>query len=153
MFKSTTIQVHIAAGEPDNPEFLLLKRNDNLRVYPGIWQVVTGTKNNGETAYDTAVREVAEETGISPDIIYNVPFIGSFYQKSYDVIQKVPSFGIYLLEKPEIKISEEHTAFKWVDFDKLDDYLAIPDHLNGTNVFHKYIVTNPNRDIFCLNKK
>jgi len=39
---------------------LLLERAD----HPGFWQSVTGSQDEGETLEETAIREVAEETGI-----------------------------------------------------------------------------------------
>lgn len=41
-------------------EVLLLERAD----HPGFWQSVTGSQDRGESLRDTAIREVAEETGI-----------------------------------------------------------------------------------------
>lgn len=40
---------------------LLLERAD----HPGYWQSVTGSQNPGETLYQTAIREVSEETGLN----------------------------------------------------------------------------------------
>jgi dihydroneopterin triphosphate diphosphatase len=40
-------------------EVLLLERAD----HPGFWQSVTGSQHEGEALRDTAIREVAEETG------------------------------------------------------------------------------------------
>lgn len=42
-------------------DVLLLERS----AHPGYWQSVTGSQEGGETLADTAVREVAEETGIA----------------------------------------------------------------------------------------
>jgi dATP pyrophosphohydrolase len=39
---------------------LLLERAD----HPGYWQSVTGSQNEGETLEQTAIREIAEETGL-----------------------------------------------------------------------------------------
>ena len=52
---STLVLVHT----PDL-RVLLLERAD----YPGYWQSVTGSQEEGETLAQTAVRELAEETGI-----------------------------------------------------------------------------------------
>ena len=41
-------------------EVLLLERAD----HPGFWQSVTGSQHEGERLRDTAIREVAEETGL-----------------------------------------------------------------------------------------
>lgn len=42
-------------------QVLLLERTD----HPGYWQSVTGSQNPGETLYQTAIREVSEETGLN----------------------------------------------------------------------------------------
>jgi dATP pyrophosphohydrolase len=52
---SVLVVVHTVALE-----VLLLERADR----PGFWQSVTGSCQEGETLEDTAVREVAEETGL-----------------------------------------------------------------------------------------
>ena len=52
---STLVVIHT----PDL-KVLLLERADR----PGYWQSVTGSQHAGESLRDTAIREVAEETGI-----------------------------------------------------------------------------------------
>jgi dATP pyrophosphohydrolase len=52
---STLVLVHTS-----DLRVLLLERAD----YPGFWQSVTGSQEAGETLEQTAVRELAEETGI-----------------------------------------------------------------------------------------
>ena len=52
---STLVVIHTAALE-----VLLLERAD----HPGFWQSVTGGQHEGEDLRDTAIREVAEETGL-----------------------------------------------------------------------------------------
>ena len=52
---SILVVIHTAALE-----VLLLERSD----HPGYWQSVTGSQEAGETLRETAVREVAEETGL-----------------------------------------------------------------------------------------
>ena len=52
---STLVVIHTGALE-----VLLLERAD----HPGFWQSVTGGQHPGEELRDTAIREVAEETGL-----------------------------------------------------------------------------------------
>ncbi|GHT90628.1 NUDIX pyrophosphatase [Betaproteobacteria bacterium] len=58
MYK-TPISVLVVIHTP-HLDFLLLERV----AHPGYWQSVTGSQEDGETLRDTALREVAEETGI-----------------------------------------------------------------------------------------
>ncbi len=53
------VSVLVVIHTPDL-QVLLLERAD----HPGYWQSVTGSQNPGETLRETAVREVAEETGL-----------------------------------------------------------------------------------------
>ena len=52
---STLVVIHTAALD-----VLLLERADR----PGFWQSVTGSQHPGEALRETAIREVAEETGL-----------------------------------------------------------------------------------------
>ena len=56
--RSTLVVIHTR-----ELEVLLLERAD----HPGYWQSVTGSQDEGETLRQTAVREVAEETGIDAE--------------------------------------------------------------------------------------
>jgi dATP pyrophosphohydrolase len=53
------VSVLVVIHTPDL-QVLLLERAD----HPGYWQSVTGSQNPGETLRETAIREVAEETGL-----------------------------------------------------------------------------------------
>ena len=53
------VSVLVVIHTPDM-QVLLLERAD----HPGYWQSVTGSQNQGETLVQTAMREVAEETGL-----------------------------------------------------------------------------------------
>jgi len=53
------VSVLVLVYTPDL-QVLLLERADR----PGFWQSVTGSQNPGETLFETAVRELHEETGL-----------------------------------------------------------------------------------------
>jgi dATP pyrophosphohydrolase len=55
----TPISVQIVVYAADE-QVLLLERAD----HPGYWQSVTGSQDEGESLFDTAVREIEEETGL-----------------------------------------------------------------------------------------
>ena len=49
----------------DVPEFLILKRNKN-KIYEHLCQGVAGKIEKNEVAWQTAIRELKEETGLDP---------------------------------------------------------------------------------------
>lgn len=69
-------------------EFLLLKRAAN-EVYPLLWQPVTGRMNEGETAYEAALREITEETNLTPGEFWVVPNVNSFYNPNKDTVSLI----------------------------------------------------------------
>jgi len=56
------VSVLVVIYTPDL-QVLLMERAD----HPGYWQSVTGSQNPGETLRQTALREVAEETGLAAE--------------------------------------------------------------------------------------
>ncbi len=99
-----------------DPKFLVLKRSDDAKVHPGIWQIVTAKIDDGEKAYETARREVKEETGLKPVELYVAPSINHFYNFWDDSINLIPVF-IAEVDSDDVKISDEHSEFEWLSFE------------------------------------
>ena len=97
-------------------KYLMLKRNTG-KHYEHLWQGVAGKIEKGEAAWQTVVRELKEETGKSPVKLFVADHIASFYDARNDRILIVPIFGIEV-ESDEVKLSEEHSDYKWVSFDE-----------------------------------
>mgnify|MGYP000004617665 FL=1 len=95
--------------------FLLLKRA-KTKLYEHLWQGVAGKIEKGETASQAAVRELKEETGLTPYKMFIADHVSSFYESYKDRINFVPVFGIEV-RKRQIILSDEHCECKWVDFE------------------------------------
>lgn len=115
--KSTYIEIHIIKIENGKIKFLLLKRSQN-DSYPGIWQMVTGKIKRNEKAYQAAIRELKEETSISPSSLYVVPIVNSLYLAEKDEVILVPVFVCEVDSEAHVKISHEHSEFRWVSFNQ-----------------------------------
>jgi dATP pyrophosphohydrolase len=100
---------------------LLLERADR----PGFWQSVTGSQDAGETLAQTAMREVAEETGIDARTyslsdwnLQNVYEIYPVWRGRYapGVTHNTEHvFGLELTAPVEVKLSQrEHLAAAWL---------------------------------------
>jgi dATP pyrophosphohydrolase len=107
------VEVHLFRENDEGIEFLLLKRSPG-ELYPSIWQMVTGKIKDGEKAYETALREINEETGQRPLRLWTVPNVNSFYSDRDDSIVLIPVFAAMLDADAVIKLSEEHCDFKWI---------------------------------------
>jgi dATP pyrophosphohydrolase len=96
-------------------KYLLLKRSHDKHPYPGIWQIVTGRIEENEAAYDTALREVKEETGLKIKKLYVLPKAGSFYTAHTDSLHLIPLFLAYS-DGCAVMISSEHTEYEWLSY-------------------------------------
>jgi len=102
-------------------DVLLLERADR----PGFWQSVTGSQDPGETLRETAIREVAEETGLDArryDLaewnLLNVYEIYPVWRHRYapGVTHNTEHvFGLRVPEPLPIRVApREHLAAEWV---------------------------------------
>lgn len=96
-------------------KYLLLKRAEE-KIYGGLWQCVTGKIEADEPAWETAVRELKEETGLTPLNMFVADHVSKFYEANKDRMNLIPVFGIEV-ESDEVKLSDEHSKFIWADFD------------------------------------
>lgn len=137
---SYMIEAHIFRMVDNVPEFLLLKRSE-LEVYPGIWQMVTGSSNQEERALQTVVREIKEETDLQPKRLWVVPFINSFYSWKRNHICLVPVFAAMVENDARVRISEEHTEYKWVSRDEAVEMLAWIGQRSSVNYIYDFFTT------------
>ncbi|MEO8418030.1 MAG: dihydroneopterin triphosphate diphosphatase [Methylophilaceae bacterium] len=104
-------------------QVLLLERADKK----SFWQSVTGSLEAGETPYDAAIREVAEETGLdatqygfSDWQTTNVYEIYPHWRSRYapGVTQnKEHVFGLELPARLPVQLAaNEHVRYEWVDW-------------------------------------
>ena len=101
---------------PSGVQILLLKRSAG-RIYPGIWQPVTGSLEEGERIVDGALRELVEETGIDPtgiEVLYSLDQVNIFHADHLDALQAEAVFAAHLRPRIEAVLSEEHDDQRWV---------------------------------------
>ncbi len=110
---SNLIEAHIFRRQNGVIEFLILKRSPK-QYYPNLWQMVSGKIKENETAYQTALREIKEETGLDPINFWVAPTINSFYSPDKDYICLLPVFAVEVKYDSKVIISEEHVEYKWL---------------------------------------
>ena len=132
------IELHICRKTESGYKFLLLKRSEDSKIYPGIWQMITGTIEPEEHTKDTLIRELFEETGLKPRIIYSIPRINTFYLAISDKICMSPVF-LTIVNSEEVKISDEHTSYMWADFSEASKMIHWPNQVESLEVIMKYL--------------
>lgn len=144
LVSSNYIQLHIIKYEnnPNNLEsqiqYLLLKRNNITKIYPNIWQVITGTIEKNETAIQTAIREMKEETGLVPIKFWIMPYLAKFYERYSDSVQLSPTF-IALVEDESVTLSAEHLEYSWLNQIECINLLTLPSHKEATELIPDFM--------------
>lgn len=140
---SNMIEAHIFRIKKDKIEFLLLKRSEN-EIYPGLWQMVSGTIHDGETAYQAALREILEETNLKPNKLWVVPNINSFYSPERNFISVLPVFAAQVKYDSRVRLSDEHTEFAWFTKEKAKKMLAWVGQKKSVDIITDYFIKNEN---------
>lgn len=96
-------------------EVLLLKRTQPLA---GEWCQVAGSIEEGETAWQTALRELDEETGLKPNALYSTDTCEQFYEADRDSITIAPVFVGFIDSTAKVTLNHEHSEYRWVGFDE-----------------------------------
>ena len=102
-------------------DVLLLER----AAHPGYWQSVTGSQEDGESLTQTAVREVAEETGIDAraDALEDWQIVNRFrifdeWRHRYPAGVTHNSehvFGLVVPQGTAVRVApQEHLAYRWL---------------------------------------
>ncbi len=114
-------------------KLLLLKRRPNDVHKPGEWDIPGGRLDLGEDPFEGLKRETKEEIDCDIEII--MPIDVHFFTRGDG--QKI-QMTIFICKpiNENIKLSEEHTEYQWVDlFSGLDQF---PEWLHGVvNRFNK----------------
>ncbi len=101
-------------------EYLLLNYSS------GHWDFPKGNVEMGETGFQTASREIFEETGID-DVLYVGGFVSTieyYYKRSNRLIHKFVTFYLAKTGKRDVRLSFEHRDFAWKEYNEAINQLT-----------------------------
>lgn len=136
---SEVVEVVVFARRAEGTRVLVLRRAPDETQAPGIWQIVTGTLEGGETAQSGAVREVQEETGLRPLRMWTVPYVNSYFDRRRNAVQLMPWFAVEVDAAAAVRLSAEHREFQWVPFDRAAELMAWPGQRRGLRIVEEEI--------------
>ncbi len=143
------ISAYIICNTEEGARYLLIRRcGEYLK---GTWQMVSGGTHPGETAPQTALREIFEETGITPRSLYSADIIETFYLKSSDKIAFVPVFVAFVDDMSVTLSLDEHDAYQWLPYEEAKELLAWPEQRRIISHIHQYCVLQKPSALLLIN--
>ena len=111
-------------------KILLLKRSDRVGTYRGLWAGIAGYVEELEAPYDTAIKEIREEAGITVDALELVrkgdpiEFSDTYEGRRYNWV--VYPFLFHVQFKELVHIDWEHEEYRWVHPSEVKKLDTIP---------------------------
>ena len=119
------VDVYLVHPAPGGWRVLVLQRAATGTRCPLAWETVHGRIEEGERPEDAARREVAEETGLAIERLYNVT-TQAFYLHGMGVVQLAVVFCAFVASPGEPTLGTEHQAAEWLDPDAARARFAWP---------------------------
>jgi dATP pyrophosphohydrolase len=118
----TMVAVVVLRGAGVATQVLLLRR---ARAHlHGLWAYIAGHIEPGEKAWQAAVRELHEEAGLQPLMLYSADRCESYYDVGAECIAVVPAFVAFVDAAAAVRLNAEHDAHRWLSFDEALPRLA-----------------------------
>ena len=108
------------------PLFLIFKRSAN-KIYANQWRMVGGKVQEGESRWEAGLRELKEETGLTPLKFWTIPSVNQFYEAKTDSVHTIPAFAAQIDAEQQIELDDEHTEYKWVGIEGIEPYIPWPE--------------------------
>lgn len=119
---------------------LLLKRSTS--VLKNAWCYIGGSIKKDEKAWEAAIREVREETGITKVSLYSSNTFDQFYSPVENYIYIAPVFVGFVDTSQVVILNYEHSEYKWLTFNEAIEKATMPGNDKVLKFIEKHFVKN-----------
>lgn len=135
------VSAYLLKGRGKNTHFLLMRRTDRKSSF---WAQVAGKIEENETAWQAALREVKEETSLTPASFYSADICEQFYEIDRDSIWLSPVFVGFIDESHEVVLNEEHDIYEWVSLEQATERLIFASQRNAVKtIWEEFVERKP----------
>lgn len=149
--RCSSIGLFVLKRTSEGTRLLLLKRTQGNNA--GSWCQVAGGIEEGEFAWQTALREAQEEIGITLGELYSADLCQQFYRAGSNVISLVPTFVAFVDEHTSITLNAEHSDYRWLSAEEAADWLPFPEQQRALAHIQRYFIDQPPADALKLTLK
>jgi dATP pyrophosphohydrolase len=115
----------VAAQTGSAARILLLRRK---KPPVGAWCPVSGRIEPGESAWQTALREIGEETGLKRGALFSTGIMDSFYDPVANTIEMLPVFLFMIEHETAVTLDDSQSGHAWLTVDAAAARLTFAGH-------------------------
>jgi 8-oxo-dGTP pyrophosphatase MutT (NUDIX family) len=104
---------------------LILKRSQKVGTYQGKWACASGYIEEGETPYETAIKEIGEELGLDHGDIELLKEGEVLLAQDGEHLWAIHPF-LFEAKNTNITLDWEHDEFRWISPGELENYSMVP---------------------------
>ena len=151
-FRPDLVGCWIFRVTPERGLEILLIRRATGRIYPGVWQCVTGGLEGDEKVVDGALRELLEETGFTAadlEALYGLDQVNLFHADHLDALMAEAVFAARVRPGLEPRLSHEHDAFRWLSPEQAREAVVWPAYRSTIEQL-EWLVSHPHHAPWLL---
>lgn len=131
-------------GEP--ARVLLLQRRS--KNFDKIWDMAGGGVDPGESPVQALLREVREETGLTPCRLYSADHCLQYYHIDREAICITPVFVAFVEATSQVNLSDEHRDWRWCAMEEALTMLPFTPHRDALrHVWTHFVDEAPNHHL------
>jgi len=131
------VVVFVVRQPAEGGGFLFLRRSGGR--FADQWWPVAGTREADERPVDTAVREIEEETGLTPTALHDTGIVAPLLEMPGNL----RVFVAFAQPRAEVRLNYEHSDFQWLSFEQVLAIIPPSSHASIRDVAHRFVESRP----------